>query len=126
MEFPEKQSGGYAQCHSLPKDIEPHCTAALKKLNAAAWDDMDIAETAEEFATLTAELWQIYPFRHGSTRAVLAFAAQFAEAHGFRMDRTILKDRGDYVIDALQMATDARQPDIGHIVKLFRAAIMRG
>jgi hypothetical protein len=53
-------------------------------------------------------------------------ATQFAEAHGFRMDKTLLKDSAAYVRDALVKASDGQYSDRDYLVKIFEDAIRRG
>ena len=104
----ERVLGGDTIRYSQPDDIEHRCNEVLKKLNDVNWEFLGIHETAEIFAQLIAEFWQIHPFREGNTRTVITFATQFAEAHGFRMDKTLLKDSAAYVRDALVKASDGQ------------------
>jgi hypothetical protein len=76
--------------YSHHNDIERDCGVALNKLNDTDWTVLNVHETAEVFTKLIAALWQAHPFREGNTRTVITFATQFAEAHGFRMDKTFL------------------------------------
>jgi len=112
--------------YSRPDDIEHECAAVLKKLNRTNWKALGVHETAEAFAKIVAALWRIHPFREGNTRTVITFAAQFAEAHGFRMDKTLLKDNSAYVRDALVKASDGQYSEHKHLVNIFEDAIRRG
>jgi len=76
------------------------------KLNSTDWTALGIHETAEVFAKQIATLWKVHPFREGNTRTVITFATQFAEACGFRIDKTLLKDSAACVRDALVKASD--------------------
>jgi cell filamentation protein len=102
----ERVLGGDTVRYSQPNDIERDCSAVLKKLNGTDWTAFGVHETAEIFTKLIAALWQCHPFREGNTRTTITFATQFAEAHGFRMDKTLLKDSAAYVRDALVKASD--------------------
>lgn len=51
---------------------------------------------------------------------------QFAEAHGFRMDKGLLKDNAAYVRDALVKASDGQYSEYGYLVKIFEDAIRHG
>ena len=122
----ERVLGGDTVSYSQPDDIEYNCTAVLDKLNSTEWSALGIRETAEIFSKLIAELWQVHPFREGNTRAVMTFATQFAESHGFRMDKTLLKDSATYVRDALVKASDGQYSEYSYLAKIFEDSISRG
>jgi cell filamentation protein len=122
----ERVLGGDTVRYSGPDDIERDCSAVLKKLNATDWTNLSVHETAETFAKLIAALWQCHPFREGNTRTTVTFATQFAEAHGFRMDKSLLKDSAAYVRDALVKASDGEYSEYEYLVKIFEDAIRRG
>jgi cell filamentation protein len=122
----ERVLGGDTVRYSKPDDIERDCTTVLKKLNDTNWTTLGVHETAETFTKLIAKLWQVHPFREGNTRTVITFATQFAEAHGFRMDKTLLKDCAAYVRDALVKASDGQYSEYVHLVKIIEDAVRRG
>ena len=122
----ERVLGGDTVRYSQPDDIERDCTAVLDKLNSTEWPALGIRETAETFTKLISELWQVHPFREGNTRAVMTFGTQFAEAHGFRMDKTLLKDSASYVRDALVKASDGQYSEYDYLVKIIEDSIRRG
>ena len=126
IEKSERVLGGDTVRYSAPDDIEKDCTAVLERLNSIDWPTLGIHETARVFTYLIAALWQTHPFREGNTRTVIAFATQFAEAHGFHMDKTLLKDSAAYVRDALVKATDGQYADCTYLEKIFEDAIRRG
>jgi len=122
----ERVLGGDTVRYSWPDSIEHDCISALKNLNETDWSALGVYETAEVFTKLIAALWQVHPFREGNTRTVITFATQFAEAHGFRMDKSLLKDSAAYVRDALVKASDGQYSDYRYLVKIFEDAIRRG
>ena len=122
----ERVLGGDTVRYSHPDDIARDCANVLKKLNSMNWKSFGIRETAEHFTKLVAELWQVHPFREGNTRTIITFATQFAEAHGFRMDKTLLKDSAAYVRDALVKASDGQYSEHAYLIKIFEDAIRRG
>jgi len=122
----ERVLGGDTIRYSQPDDINRDCSIIIKKLSSTDWSSLGIHETAECFASNIAELWQVHPFREGNTRAIVTFATQFAEAHGFRMDKTLLKVSAAYVRDALVKATDGQYSENEYLVKIFEDAIRRG
>ncbi|MDR2931741.1 MAG: Fic family protein [Oscillospiraceae bacterium] len=122
----ERVLGGDTIRYSQPDEIERVGKAVIKELNGIDWSRLDAHETAVTFAKLIAALWQTHPFREGNTRTVITFAAQFAEGHGFRMDKTLLKDSAAYVRDALVKASDGQYSEYGYLIKIFEDAIRRG
>ena len=122
----ERVLGGDTVRYSQPCDIERDCICVLVKMNETDWATLGVHETAETFAKLIAELWQAHLFREGNTRTIITFATQFAEAHGFRMDKTLLKDSAAYVRDALVKASDGQYSEYEYLVKIFEDAIRRG
>jgi cell filamentation protein len=122
----ERILGGDTVRYSQPDDIERDCGVALDNLNGTDWASLDIHETAEVFAKLIAALWQTHLFREGNTRTTITFATQFAEAHGFRMDKSLLKDSAAYVRDALVKASDGAYSECEYLSKIFEDAIRRG
>lgn len=122
----ERVLGGDTVRYSEPDNIEKDCNNVIKKLNDTEWAVLGIDETAELFSMLIAELWQVHPFREGNTRATVTFATQFAEAHGFKMDKILLKESAAYVRDALVKASDGQYSEFQYLIKVFRDAIVRG
>ena len=122
----ERVLGGDTVRYSEPDDIEKNCSKVIEKLNETDWSKFSIDETADLFSKLIAELWQIHPFREGNTRSVVTFATQFAEAHGFTMDKILLKESSDYVRDALVKASDGQYSEFHYLTKVFKDAITRG
>jgi cell filamentation protein len=122
----ERVLGGDTIRYSHPDSIIRDVNAVLKRLNATDWASLDVHETAIVFAKIIAELWQVHPFREGNTRTTITFALQFADAHGFRMDKTLLKDSAAYVRDALVKASDGQYSEYDYFVKIIEDAILRG
>ncbi|MDR0434027.1 MAG: Fic family protein [Gracilibacteraceae bacterium] len=122
----ERVLGGDTVRYSQSNDVRRDADRVLREMNAADWSALDIHETAVKFAKLIAALWQCHPFREGNTRATITFATQFAEAHGFRMDKSLLRDSAAYVRDALAKASDGQYSEYDYLVKIFEDAILRG
>ena len=122
----ERVLGGDTVRYSQPDDIQHDAERVLNEMNGTDWATLDIHETAVKFSKLTAALWQCHPFREGNTRTSITFATQFADAHGFRMDKSLLKDRAAYVRDALVKASDGQYSEYEYLVKIFEDAILRG
>jgi cell filamentation protein len=122
----ERVLGGDTVRYSIPGCIEKDAISAIKNINAVEWNNLDIAETADKFSVLIAALWQVHPFREGNTRTVITFATQYAEAHGFKMNKSLLKDNANYVRDSLVKASDGPYSEYKYLVKIIKDAIERG
>jgi cell filamentation protein len=122
----ERVLGSDTVKYSLPENIKHDIDSACKTLNAVNWVELDIHDTAEIYAKSIAALWQIHPFREGNTRTIMTFTVQFAEVNGFRMDKTLLKDKSAYVRDALVKASDGEDSEYQYLISIFEDAIRRG
>lgn len=122
----ERVLGGDTVRYSIPGCIEKDAVKAIDDLNAVKWEELGIDETAEKFSVLLAALWQVHPFREGNTRTVVTFAVQYAEAKGFRMNKTLLRDNAGYVRDALVKASDGPYSDYQYIIRIIKDAIEKG
>lgn len=122
----ERVLGGDTVRYADANSIETEMEAALKELNQVNWEVLDISETAELFSKLIAKIWQIHPFREGNTRTIITFATQFAERHGFRMNKALLKDNSEYVRDALVKASDGMYSEYEYLIGIIQDAILKG
>lgn len=122
----ERVLGGDTVRYSIPGCIENDAKTAIKNINAVKWNELTIEETAEKFSKLIANLWQVHPFREGNTRTVMTFATQFAESHGFKMNKVLLKENADYVRDALVKASDGPYSEYQYLVRIIKDAILKG
>ena len=122
----ERVLGGDTVRYADTNSIETEMKAALKELNQVNWEVLDISETAELFSKLIAKIWQIHPFREGNTRTIITFATQFAERHGFRMNKALLKDNSEYVRDALVKASDGMYSEYEYLIRIIQDAILKG
>lgn len=122
----ERVLGGDTVRYADTNNIETEMEAALKELNQVNWEVLDISETAELFSKLIAKIWQIHPFREGNTRTIITFATQFAEKHGFRMNKALLKDNSEYVRDALVKASDGIYSEYEYLIRIIQDAILKG
>lgn len=122
----ERVLGGDTVIYADTNSIETEMKAALKELNQVNWEVLDISETAELFSKLIAKIWQIHPFREGNTRTIITFATQFAERHGFRMNKALLKDNSEYVRDALVKASDGMYSEYEYLIGIIQDAILKG
>ena len=122
----ERVLGGDTVRYADTNSIETEMEAALKELNQVNWEVLDISETVELFSKLIARVWQIHPFREGNTRTIITFATQFAEKHGFRMNKALLKDNSEYVRDALVKASDGMYSEYEYLIQIIQDAILKG
>jgi len=122
----ERVLGGDTVRYSDTNDIQRDIDAAMEELNSVEWSDLGIEETAVKFSKLIAKIWQIHPFREGNTRAVMTFATQFSEFHGFKMNKALLKDNAEYVRDSLVKASDGIYSEYEYLTRILRDAILKG
>ncbi|MBR6399916.1 MAG: Fic family protein [Firmicutes bacterium] len=122
----ERVLGGDTVRYSLPGCIEKDAENAIAELNAVKWDELSIDETASIFSVQLAALWQVHPFREGNTRAIVTFATQFAEHHGFKMNKALLRDNAEYVRDSLVKASDGPYSDYQYLRRIIRDSIEKG
>ena len=122
----ERVLGGDTVRYSDSNYIERDINKALKELNSIKWEELSIEETADKFAKIIAAIWQVHPFREGNTRTVITFATQFAEYHGFKMNKSLLKENSDYVRDSLVKASDGEYSEYNYLIRIIKDAIIRG
>lgn len=122
----ERVLGGDTVRYSIPGCIENDAGTVIENINTVKWNELTIEETAEKFSKLIANLWQVHPFREGNTRTVMTFATQFAESHGFKMNKVLLKENADYVRDALVKASDGPYSEYQYLIRIIKDAILKG
>ena len=122
----ERVLGGDTVRYSIPGCIERDAEKAIADMNAVNWGELSIDETASIFTVLLAALWQVHPFREGNTRTVVTFAAQFAEYHGFKLNKALLKENAEYVRDSLVKASDGEYSDYQYLRRIMRDSIEKG
>lgn len=116
MEKEEPVLGGLSIEYSEHENIRKDAAEVLKRMNNFKWDKMTVEERAREFSICMADLWKVHPFREGNTRTTVTFCCDFAEAHGFGLDRDLFKDNSQYVRNAL-VAASAKFSDMGDLSK---------
>ena len=62
----------------------------------------------------------------GNTRTVITFATQFAEYHGFKMNKSLLKENSAYVRDSLVKASDGMYSEYQYLTRIIKDAIING
>ena len=92
---------------------------------------MGLDEKVNAFSEDMADLWKVHCFREGNTRTTVIFCCDFAEAHGFPMDRDLLANNSKYVRNSLVAASaifsdlgDLRQPE--HLRVIIKDSMQRG
>lgn len=122
----EKILGGLSVQYAYPNEIEKNTKKAIKKLHDTDWNSLSLDERAEKYAENIAELWQAHPFREGNTRTTMTFACQFADAHGFPMDRQLFADNSGFARNALVMASIGQYSETEHLARMFKDSMERG
>ena len=100
-------------------------------MTSTKWYEFNVGETAVMFSKYMTELWRVHPFREGNTRTVITFCCYYAEKESFPLDTDLLKDKSDYVRNAL-VAASAIFHDLGdksnskYPIRIIEDAIDRG
>lgn len=115
--------GGDTVRYSLPDRIRTDATKVINTMNKTEWNTLDNHEKALKFSMQIAQLWKVHPFREGNTRTVITFATQFADTHGFPMNKKVFRRRPDYVRDALVKACDGMYAEPHYLANVFEYAI---
>lgn len=108
--------GGLSVEYSDMFDIAKDMTSILNRMNSREWCDFGIEELTKTFSEDFAALWKVHCFREGNTRTVITFCCQYADEHGFHIDRTIFEENSLYVRNAL-VAYNAVFHDLGDLSK---------
>ena len=116
----EEILGGLSVTYAYPTEIKKLANTAFKKLNNTKWTELSIDERAEQYAKNIAEIWQIHPFREGNTRTTIAFACEFANAHGFPMNKQLFAEHPGFTRNALVMASIGQYSEYQHLTEIFK------
>jgi len=112
IEKAEEALSGLSVEYSDVFDIVRHSDSVLLKLNSFDWDTLNSEQKAITYAESMTDLWKVHPFREGNTRTIITFCCDFADKHGFPLDRELFKDHSAYVRRAL-VASSAYFKDLG-------------
>lgn len=122
----ERVLNGLSVEYTQPGKIEKEAEKCISKMNSTDWKSLSLDQRANQYAKDVAALWQIHPFREGNTRTTMTFACQFADAHGFPMDRQLLSEHAGYTRNALVMASIGEYSETEHLAKIFKDSMERG
>lgn len=112
IEKTEEALSGLSVEYSDVFDIIKHSESVLLKMKSVKWGCLSNEQKAVSFSENMSELWKVHPFREGNTRTIITFCCDFAEKHGFPLDRGLFKDHSAYVRRAL-VASSALFKNIG-------------
>lgn len=131
IEKSEPVLGGLSIEYSHYADIKKDAEAILAAMRSVTWSNLSLDAKAASFSQSMAMLWKVHPFREGNTRSVVTFCCEFADQHGFCLDRDLFKDNSAYLRTAL-VAASAKFKDLGdlsqpqHLVRIVKDALSRG
>jgi len=112
IEKSEEALSGLSVEYSDVFDIVKHSESVLLRMNSIDWNSISINDKAKHFAENMTEIWKVHPFREGNTRTIITFCCDFADKHGFSLNRELFKDNSVYVRRAL-VASSAYFKDLG-------------
>lgn len=121
----EPAPGGASVEYAPCMEIARRAQAAISHMDSIPWDTLPEKEQAEEYAQAVTALWQTHPFRDGNTRSVMTFAAHYALAHGFSINRELIGRNAQYTRDAMALATASREHR-HYITEIMEDAIRQG
>lgn len=104
--------------------IERECKNTLHSLKTIEWGKLSYDDKIEYFAKYTGRLWQIHPFREGNTRAIITFMTQFAASVGIDFDRELLRNKAQYVRDALVMTSIGEYSEYIYLINILKEVIV--
>lgn len=126
IEKREEVLGGLSVQYAYPSEIKIQADKAIAELHNTDWNSLSLNDKSEKFAIATAALWQVHAFREGNTRTTIAFACEFAKAHGFPMDKQLFAEYSDYTRKALVMASIGKYSEYQHLSKIFKDSMEQG
>ncbi len=106
-------------------NIQQHAKDIIDQMDKVNWSKLNIEEQTDKFSSFITNLWQVHPFREGNTRTTMTFAAHYALAHGFSIDRDIIAENSSYTRDSMAVATVGKEYQ-DHINKIMLDAISNG
>ena len=112
IEKAEEALSGLSVEYSDVFEIVHHSSSVLAKMKSVNWGSLNNEQKASSFAENMTDLWKVHPFREGNTRTIITFCCDFADKHGFPLDRELFKDHSAYVRRAL-VASSAFFRDLG-------------
>lgn len=126
IEKREEVLGGLSVQYAYPNEIKSRAENAIDDLHKINWNVLSITEKSERFAVNIAALWQIHVFREGNTRTTIAYACEFAKAHGFPMDKQLFSEHSGYTRKALVMASIGKYSEYEHLSRIFKDSMENG
>jgi len=120
--------GGLSVDYADVFDVAKDATKVLDEMNSIHWESLSTEEKGIQFTDCLAKLWKVHCFREGNTRTVITFCCQFADEHGFPINRNLFEENSVYVRTAL-VAYNAVFSDLGdlsqknHLQKIVLDAI---
>lgn len=128
IEKPEPALGGLSVEYSDVFDIRRDLYRSTDCMRNRDWKSMSLDKLTQYFSRDLAAIWKIHAFREGNTRTTITFCCQFADEHGFSVDRTLFEENSYYVRTAL-VAYNAVFHDLGdrsqkqHLERIIRDSI---
>lgn len=101
IEKEEPALGGLSIEYDDVEDIYKDLSMATSDMIKRDWTHYDIDELTKWFSFDLARIWKIHAFREGNTRTAITFCCQFADTHGFPLNRILFEENSAYVRTAL-------------------------
>ncbi len=108
----EPALGGLSVEYTDYPDIRKRLAEVLGTIRRRLWGNYNLNKLTKYFSRDLAALWKIHAFREDNARTTIHFCCQFADKHGFPIDRQLFEENSHYVRTAL-VAYNAVFSDIG-------------
>lgn len=131
IEKEEPALGGLSVEYSDTSVIRKNLNTVISSMNGRDWKHYNIDQLTKWFSADLAALWKIHAFREGNTRTAITYCCQFADHHGFPLDRSLFEKNSLYVRTSL-VAYNAVFHDLGdrsqkqHLELIIRDSIEKG
>ena len=87
----------YGDCKTLKESLEYDISLEKEK----NYKDMSVVEVINNITKFSSSIWQVHPFREGSTRTTALFIEKYLISLGYEVDNTLFKDKSVYFRNAL-------------------------
>lgn len=126
IEKREEVLGGISVQYAYPSEIKSHVEKAIANLHRTNWNALSLDDKSQKFAIYIAAVWQAHAFREGNTRTTIAFACEFANKHGFPMEKQLFSEHSGYTRKALVMASIGKYSEYEYLSRIFKDSMEQG
>jgi len=119
----EEILGGDTVRYAYPKQIKKELNDISKEIAKLKRID-DNKELVFRIVRLTAQIWQVHPFREGNTRSIVVFSVLLAQSLGLKVDYSLFKDNAAYVRNSLVWACQGIYSKFEYLEQIYYDAML--